>query len=37
MYSHVYDISVEMLMMTYDFRQFCVNIDVYLLHLESGS
>lgn len=37
MFSHVYDISVEMLTMTYDFRQFCVNIDVNLLHLEFGS
>lgn len=36
MYSHVY-ISVEMLTITYDFRQFCVNIYVYLLHLEFGS
>lgn len=37
MYNRVYDTSVEMLTVTYDFRQFSVNIDVYLLELEFGS
>lgn len=37
MYNRVHDIRVEMLTMTYDFRQSSVNIDVYLLDLEFGS